>query len=118
MSREIKFRAWNGASMEINVMAGFLGAFYVQGIDPEDSASMSPFNTKLEGVELMQFTGLHDRNGKEIYEGDIVTTTLVSELMTVEYTQRLCAFELYGVSGKRYQLDDSSWLEVDRKSVV
>ncbi|MBP8085975.1 MAG: hypothetical protein KAY48_01730 [Saprospiraceae bacterium] len=60
MNREIKFRAWD-TSGEWPYM---LGPYKL---------SDAIFNHKdIRSLPLMQFTGLHDKNGKEIYEGDIV----------------------------------------------
>ena len=42
---ETKFRVWTGMKMDYDVVVGKLGAFYVAGLDPKDSASMSPANT-------------------------------------------------------------------------
>ncbi|WP_203648929.1 YopX family protein [Secundilactobacillus yichangensis] len=66
MSREIKFRIWR-APDEYNK------TFWMESWDSLLNYSMSDiFQLDNPDDVLEQFTGLKDRNGKDIYEGDIL----------------------------------------------
>lgn len=67
--RTIKFRAWDKDNKQL-FPVGILG-FCEGGISVSDGYSREAIGK----YELMQFTGLHDKNGKEIYEGDILKLT-------------------------------------------
>lgn len=47
-------------------------------------------NDEVQSNTVGQFTGLYDKNGKEIYEGDIVATKLNDKIITVGDIQFHC----------------------------
>ena len=76
--REIKFRAWD---KYLNMMQDWL---YLR--------TWTPKNWNESGIELMQYTGLKDKSGREIYEGDIVSW--YKEPMTIIYAEVFAGYQM------------------------
>jgi uncharacterized phage protein (TIGR01671 family) len=87
--REIRFRAWNGAQMRFiedgEILLNHQGLLAPDEMYEEWTSRDWP---------LMQYTGLKDKNGKEIYEGDVIRWKYESDSPNsfqgvVEYADRI-----------------------------
>ena len=93
--REIKFRAWDKKEKKM-ITEKFSVSF--DGI-PHDTIGHLGRNHKEGdiyegkdvGIVIMQYTGLHDKRGKEIFEGDLIQTIL-KEPYVVRYDDSLGQF--------------------------
>lgn len=70
MNREIKFRYWNKREMHYQDVHGMIFGY---------------LGTNLDEQYLMQFTGLQDKNGKDVYEEDILQSPNPAFKFTVKH---------------------------------
>ena len=93
--RDIKFRIWDTENKEMLKVQelDFEPTFYGGRIAIRPDQYNDYFDT--EDMILMQYTGVNDRCGKEIYENDIVYVAGEDENATIEWDEETARFVIH-----------------------
>ena len=90
--RELKFRIWDKTDREWTSYPPFFSSAHGKIFE------FFPSKYQAENLVIQQFTGLTDKNGKEIYEGDIVRFDEPTKLCQDVYMSSLYVFGFYNGS--------------------
>lgn len=110
--KEIKFRAWDNDRKVMMPNYGVVGQ-----IDAECNAEGQ--QDESTNFELMQYVGLKDKNGKEMYEKDIIKIEMYDneyKLFVIEWNDDYCGYVLYYDSDEYEEFNN--WLDTSTFEIV